>query len=307
VNFLTKNLALKIIAFMLALMFWFNVVTNKVYEHEFSVPFEFEDIAEELILTTPPPENFKIKLEGTGKQILMFLLKKPGLHYDASKFERGVYVVEFSPSDFVFDDNIRVEIAGIVEPQSLTLKFEKLTQKTVNVMADIEITPALGYTKVGKLEVTPDSLLVWGPQRIIRSLKYLSTKNLSFKEVKKDIGENIDLALDDTLFLTPEVDFVTISQRIVPLTEKKVGPIGIQTYNSNRFDSAALTPDSIYVIIEGPRGKIDSLDLSLFAASVNFRNIDSGTSTVLPKIVIPPGYRLIGTDPASISVTAIQR
>ncbi len=306
-NFLTKNLALKIIAFVLALMFWFNVVTDKVYEHEFSVPFKFEDVSTGLILTTPPPRNFRIKLEGTGKQILIFLLKKPGLHYDASRFESGVYVVEFSPSDFVLDDDIRVKIADIIEPQSLTLKFEKLAQKTVNVMADIEITPALGYAKVGELEVIPDSLLVSGPQRIIRSLKYLSTKSLSFKEVKKDINEDIDLALNDTLFLSPAADFVTISQRIVPLTEKKIGPIGIQTYNSDHFDSAALSPDSIYVIIEGPQGKIDSLDLSLFAASVNFRTIDSGTSTVLPKIVIPPGYRLISTDPASISVTAIQR
>ena len=306
-NFLTKNLSLKIIAFVLALMFWFNVVTNKVYEHEFSVPFEFEDISEELILTTPPPEDFKIKLEGTGKQALIFLLKKPGLHYDASRFERGVYVVEFSPSDFVLNDDIRVEITDIVEPKSLTLKFERLIQKTVSVMPDIEITPALGYTKVGELELNPDSLLVSGPQRILRSLKYLPTKSLSFNEVKKDIDEDIDLALEDTMFLTPEVDYVAINQRIVPLTEKKVGPIGIQTYNSNRFDSATLAPDSIYIIIEGPKGKIDSLDLSLFAASINFRNIDSGMSTVLPKIVIPPGYRLIGTDPASISVTAIQR
>ena len=128
-EFLTKNLALKIIAFVLALMFWFNVVTNKSYEHEFDVPFSLEAIPSELILTTPPPSTINVRLAGTGKQILAFLFKKPRLNYSASHFERGIYKVDLKPDDLHFDTEMHAGVVAVNNPEQLTLKFEALDQK----------------------------------------------------------------------------------------------------------------------------------------------------------------------------------
>jgi len=303
-EFLTKNLALKIVAFVLALMFWFNVVTNKSYEHEFEVSFIMENIPSELILTTPPPETINVRLAGTGKQILAYLFKKPQLKYTSSHFERGIYKVDLKPEDLHFDTEMHTDIMAVNNPEQLTLKFEALDQKKVKVVPEVEFTPAVGYTLVGDLTLTPDSVTVSGPRRIIRYLKSVSTEKLTLDDLKKSVLTELKLALDDTLYLTPDQNKFEIEQRVVPLTEKKIGPVGIQTYNSNLFARAEFDPDSIYVIVEGPKGIIDSLLPNQISATINFRNISAGTTSVLPKIVIPTEFRMIGTEPTSVSVTA---
>jgi YbbR domain-containing protein len=306
VEFLTKNLTLKIVALILALLFWFNVVTNKTYEHEFEVNFKLNDISEELILTTPPPGKIKVKVEGTGKQLLAFLFKNPSLTYDASNFERGIYRIELTPVDLMFDDNIRASVKAVDNPQTLSLKFERTNSKRVPVDPEISIKPALGYTKLGEMTVSPDSIEVSGPSRFIRSLKSISTEDIVFEDVKKGIEEDINLVTADTMFLSLETDEVRIHQDIVPLTEKKFGPIAIETYNSNLFDSAFFEPESLFVIIEGPQEHLDTLEQGAFSASINFRTIEPGSTTVLPRVVIPQGYRLVRTEPQSISVNAYQ-
>lgn len=306
-NFLTKNLFLKIVALILAIFFWFNVVTNKTYEYDFDVNFKLENIAPDLILTTPPPEKIHVKIEGTGKQLLTFLFKNPDLTYNAANFERGIYRIDLTPSDLVFNTSIRARVVMVDEPQGLTLKFESISGKVVPIDPLITVTPALGYTKLGELKVVPDSVDVTGPRRIIRALNSIPTENISFEDVKKDVDEKINLETEDTMFLTLSTNEVHVEQSIVPLVEKKFGPVPIETYNSNLFDSTRLIPDSIYVVVEGPRGVIDSLDVSMFSASINFRTIEPGSTTVIPKVISPPGYRMVGTDPSEVSVIASQK
>lgn len=307
IDFLTKNIALKIVAFILALMFWFNVVTNKSYEHEFDVSFQIQDISENLILTTPPPEQIKVRLSGTGKQIIAFLVKKPTLLYSASEFERGIYKIELKPEDLSFNDEITAHIVAIHEPQNFTFKFEKLEERTVKIKADVKIKPAPGYTLIGDLMIEPDSIKISGPRRFVRYLKSISTEKLELDNIKKSVNTNLALNLVDSMFLRPEVNFVKVVRQVVPLIEKKIGPVEIQTYNSKLYQTIDFAPESLHVIIEGPKGIIDSLNPSNFSVSLNFRNIEPGTTAVLPKIVVPTGYRLIDTEPNSISVTAISK
>ena len=303
-EFLTKNLALKIIAFVLALMFWFNVVTNKSYEHEFDVPFKLEQIPAELILTTPPPPTINVRLAGTGKQILAFLFKKPMLNFTASHFERGIYKVDLKPDDLHFDTEMHASVVAVNNPEQLTLKFEALDTKKVQVIPDVDIKPAAGYTAVGNLTLTPDSVTISGPRRFIRYLSTVTTEKLALDDLKKSVSTTLRLALDDTLFLTPDKNEFLVEQAIVPLAERKIGPVEIQTYNANLFTTAEFEPDSIYVIVEGPKGIVDSLRPDQISATINFRNITAGTTSVMPKVVIPQEFRLIGTEPTSLTVTA---
>jgi YbbR domain-containing protein len=307
VEFLTKNLALKIVAFFLALLFWFNVVTNKTYEYEFEVNFGLKDLPEGLILITPPPDEIKVRVEGTGKQLLAFIFKNPSLLYDASGFERGFYRIELTPTDLTFDDNVRARVLAVENPQDLTLKVEILTSGRVPVEPQISVEPALGYTKTGELRVSPDSVDVEGPSKFVRRLKSIPTENINFRDVKKDVDETVNLVTEDTMFLTLETGEVRIHQDIVPLVERKFGPIAIETYNSDLFESVSFQPESLYVIIEGPAEQLDTLDKNAFSASINFRSIETDSTTVLPKVVIPPGYQLVGIEPQSISVTTTSK
>lgn len=307
VEFITRNLTLKIVAFILAALFWFHVVTEKGYEHEFSVPFKFEGIADGLILTTPPPDKIEIRLAGTGKELLGYLFKKPAIIYHSAITERGIYPIELKPDDIYFDNNIRAKIVDVVSPQDLQLRIEKVREKVVKVIPQVIIKPAVGFVKIGSLTVKPDTIKVSGPQRVVRYLKSVATRDLTFDDVKKNINEQISLEIADTLFITPESTTVRVFQKIVPLIEKRFGPLALETYNTKLFDSISIQPDSIYLLLEGPKGLIDSLDLSNFSATINLRGIEPGSTSVIPDVVIPEGYELIQTDPNAITVKAFKK
>ncbi|MBD3382961.1 MAG: hypothetical protein GF404_12285 [candidate division Zixibacteria bacterium] len=304
VEIITRNLTLKIVALVLAGLFWFHVVTEKEYNHEFEVPFVFQGISDGLILTTPPPERIHVRLSGTGKELLGYIFKKPALIYQTAIDERGIYPVELTSEDLYFDDNIQAEVVDVIEPRELKFRIENVREKVVDVIPKVDITPALGYVKLGELEVQPDTVKVSGPQRVVRYLRSVSTRELKFDDVKKNIDENIRLEVADTLFITPESTTVNIFQRIVPIVEKRFGPLAIETYNTKLFDSTLIYPDSIYLQIEGPRGLIDSLEINNFSAIINFRGLEAGSTLVMPDVVVPDGYKLIETDPNSVIVKA---
>jgi len=118
-NILARNLGWKIVALLLALVLWFHLATEKIYEKTFEAKLLGEKVAANLFVDEISPPVVDVSVSATGKQLLKLSLADvmrirldlsgydiPGEYVkyitqadlydvDASVFRR----VSFSPSD----------------------------------------------------------------------------------------------------------------------------------------------------------------------------------------------------------------
>ncbi len=71
---LFSNLGWKIAAFLLALVLWFHVATEKTYERTFPVKIQAVDLRRNLQVESIEPPTTAISTVATGKQLLQLML-----------------------------------------------------------------------------------------------------------------------------------------------------------------------------------------------------------------------------------------
>jgi YbbR domain-containing protein len=94
---LFANLGWKIVAILLALVLWFHVATEKIYEKRFPARVEVSGLARDLEVEAIDPAAADVSVIGTGKELLQLMLSG-GLkaRIDVSPVSRpGVYDYEF--------------------------------------------------------------------------------------------------------------------------------------------------------------------------------------------------------------------
>ena len=73
-KFILRNFGFKIVAVVMALLLWFHVATEKVYEYTKSFPVEMSNVPEGLVLAREVPKEIQVKIQGKGKELLKLLL-----------------------------------------------------------------------------------------------------------------------------------------------------------------------------------------------------------------------------------------
>jgi hypothetical protein len=68
-----KNLSLKLTALGLAVLLWFHVATDKVYEYPVALALTPAPLPAQFALATPMPDHVRLLVSGTGKELLRFL------------------------------------------------------------------------------------------------------------------------------------------------------------------------------------------------------------------------------------------
>jgi YbbR domain-containing protein len=302
VRFIPKYLGVRALAVVLAFLLWVHVVTNREYEHSVALPLEIVGIQDELLLVSNPPAECEVRIRGNGKQLLRFLAEIENLGIDAAAYSTGLYVIDLTPADLLADFKSETEIAEVVSPKKLRLQFEERLEKMVQVVPDLEITPALGYLKENVLTVTPDSVLVIGPKRLVRKMKTIRTEHLNYTDVSSPMQEEVRLSFPDSSHLTLSDSSVLIAQDIVQLKERTISNIPLGVRNANSSWQYAIVPDTISVTVEASPALLDSISADQIEASIDIAAALPGSTFVSPRVTFPKGLRLVDVKPNEILV-----
>lgn len=301
-RFIPKYLGVRALAFVLAFLLWVHVVTNRDYEYSVALPLEVIGIQDGLLLVSNPPPECEIRVRGNGKQLLRFLAEIENLSIDAAAYSTGLYVLDLTPSDLIADFKSETEIAEVVSPKKLRLQFEERFEKMVRVVPDLEVTPALGYLKENVLTVTPDSVLVTGPKRLVRKMKSIRTEHLNYTDVSSPLQEVVRLSFPDSAHLTLSDSSVLIAQDIVQLMERTISNIPLSVRNANSSLQYTIVPDTISVTVEASPAVLDSISADQIEASIDIASALPGSTFVSPRVTFPKGLRLVDVKPNEILI-----
>lgn len=195
----------KINVFLLfvAVSFLILVLTklSKIYTNTIAFSIAKTNVPEAFVVHTDSLHKLNITLKASGFELFKYYFTTPKVAIDMSTINRKndsvlLWKRQNNYAHFNNQFNKDVEVVSVV-PDSLSFKLDVNEIKLVPVVLNSKINLKSGYDIVDNYTLTPDSVKVIGPSKMLLTINYIQTLPLQLNDVKTDIDANIALQLPE--------------------------------------------------------------------------------------------------------------
>ena len=300
---LLNNFPLKLLAFLLAVLLWYQTSGQKEVQTTVAVPIEFTNMPRDLEITNDYPKSVNVLITKQGSARLDE--KSLSLAVDLRNAQPGIAVLPLT------EDNIRNLPSGVsasdFEQRRLRLQFERTIRKLVKVNPDIEGTPAEGF-QTGVIQVYPGEVLISGPQSKIERIKSAGTEPIDISGKNESFTQTVNLDLDDISIRIEETASVDVVVNIEEERDEVTFRIPVRPA-ADQDRIALINYRTIEITLTKPVSFTEDIDQSLFRAYVSAKeeHEDGSRVEVVPEIPLPEEYvnivRIEATRPETIRIT----
>ncbi len=211
-----KRLIIFLFFVVLSTIFWFLNQLEEEYLTEISLPVRYTDFPRDKILVNDLPKHFELRIRAHGYKLLEYKISNKFLPYSINvnsltvrtHTRTGKFFAETRLLKNNIEDQISSELEIVsIQPDTLHFDFAERIFKKVPVVSDLNIEPATQFMIRENAKFTPDSILISGAQPIIDTINCVYTKRIDFKELKKNLEDEIDLKeINNVVYSEDEVD-----------------------------------------------------------------------------------------------------
>jgi YbbR domain-containing protein len=268
-----------------------------------------------LEITGAPGADYEIKetkiepkeIEINGAKSLLEKIAKVALPLEL-KGEISEIQKELSPKIYDENDNEITEILFSPQIFKATVNFQKSTGgKNVEVRVKTKGQLPSGF-EIEKIEVSPQSVNIFGPQTTINEINFLETKEVDLADINASKEINVGLALPPEISANPMSVTVKIILASRLATKSFATPIVVK--NLDQKLNAILTPESLLLIIEGENELLNSLTSQSFRAEIDLKGKRVGQHRLKitkEDITLPKNTTLKDYEPKEIEVNITEK
>lgn len=213
-GFFTKNVSLKFLSIVLAIILWYFVISEKAGETALSIRPDFRNIPSSLIIFKNPVESINIRVTGPVTLLRGLSPRDIKALIDLSDAKPGVATFGIQPENITLPRGLQVTM---VSPASITLRFEKLMKKKFLIEAVLVGKPPEGY-KITGVWVEPASIEVVGAENELMGLKRIFTEEIDVSDLKKDSVKKAGLSLGGLHIKSVSREEVKVNLRCAKVT-----------------------------------------------------------------------------------------
>ncbi len=219
----------------LATLFWFLNQLEEEYVTEISLPVRYTNFPSDKILANELPNHFELRVRGYGYKLLEYKISNKFLPYtiDVNSLTlrmhaQSSYAKFFSLTSLLsqdIEDQISSELEIVsIRPDTLFFEFADRIFKKVPVVSDLSAVPAAQYMIRGKIQFSPDSIIVSGADPIIDTIDRVYTKTSELVDLSDDYQDEIQLKRisnvkfsEDEVKVNINIEKFTEASQIIPL------------------------------------------------------------------------------------------
>ena len=183
-------------------------------------------------------------------------------------------------------------------PEFITINTGEIIGKKLPVKPRIDILTNENYTLVGNLIIIPDSIEVFGNEKLISKLQYWETSVAAFNNVSKNFKSEIKLSdtLKDIVKLSrTTVEFYADIQQIA---EIQIPDIEIIVRGGSKPRNSEFLPPQVTIVLQGGINELQKITKDKVAATIDInRLLSDSTGIFKPKIEFPSGVKLLRVEP----------
>ncbi len=279
---LNRNFFIFLIFLFLSGLFWLLNELGKETISDISYPVRYTNLPANTILANDIPRRLTLKLKASGYSMLRFKLSSGliPLNLDLESYFMRQLPGMRSSEYYLLTDELRArferrltsDISIIdIQPDSLFFSFDSIVSRKIKVNPDVEFSLARQYMLMDGFRTNPDSILVYGPEIILDSLSFVSTRKLSFEELSSSVEEEVELVQ------IPKIEFdrekVMVLAGVEQFTEANL-KVPIETINVP--DSLVLKtfPNNVSLSCISGLSDYDKVSAHVFMLEVDYLEID---------------------------------
>jgi len=297
------NILIKVIALFLAILLWFNVITEKQYEYEINLPVTSVELPAGMSAVTPFPDSLMVKVLAEGKKLLRSDWKQAGLRIKATRLRRGINILE-----------LNLETVSIVRSEHITL-LELLNAAPVNVhldRADSALKPIASRLTVlprhehmivaGKGSIFPPKVKAFGPSGVLGGIDSIYTETRTLDGIENSVSVPLGLIIPDSLEVTLSQDSVVIEVVVDQIAHKRYTDIPVVAATDSFIGHVVIVPDRVTVEINGPKTLFEPLsEKDIRVRAIPPKNGKSGYCH--PQVTLPHNFSVASVTPDSLRIT----
>lgn len=295
-----RNLGLKVLAVLLALVLWLTVAGEQTVERTLRVPLELRNVPAELEIVGDPPMTVDVRVRGSSALLsrmdpgdVVALLDLEGARAGSRLFHlradevRGPYGVEVAQ----------------ITPSTVALELEKSDRRSVPVTPAVEGDPAPGYV-LGRATATPAMVEVIGPESRLRDLASATTEPVSVAGQRANVTDVVTIGVSDTALRLAENQTATVVVEVLPApVERDFTGVPVRWRNLGAGLSARIQPSVARVTIRGRLPALDAVRAETIDAFVDLAGLGPGLYNLRVQIDATQHFGVSATDPSVVQVT----
>ena len=285
-----------------ATVFWLFNALNKRYTTNINLPLVFDYDQENYVAVRPLPEAVRFNVTGVGWNLFRRSagLQVPPLVVPLPQPAEIKKIVGSTIPGLVANQPEGFDI-NFVLTDTLHVAIEPKASKWIKLSIE---TPALlfrrGYGRVSDVEISPDSVFIEGPVRLIQSLPDVVDLKLSDRNIDGDFSEDVEVKFlnDELITRNPPTVFVGFSvDNYIEIRDS----VKLQLVNPPRNSVPVIGGKKLACTFAIPEYTQETFSPDSVKAVVDLTNITRGERKVLPNIVGLPEYsRVVELDSISI-------
>ena len=193
---LKKNLALKILSVLLAVILWAVVSRGRGaqdMEASVGIPVELHNLSPDMEVVTGPVERVDVRLKGPRSIVSKISTLGITIPLDLSGTTEGDTTFELFSSDVTVPPEVSVTR---ISPSTINLKLERIIRRRVAVEPVVSGKPPEGF-HAGQPSVEPKSVEVRGPRSVISEVVSLKTAAVVLDGATDTVRRDVNIILPD--------------------------------------------------------------------------------------------------------------
>lgn len=292
-----RNIFILINTFIFSVLIWAYVNLNLTYTIETTIPLKLKSGKSQGI-SNEIPNTLDVVFKGKGWGLMKILLSKNLVYYvDLTSFKKDTRVdlmqntgeIVNLPSDVVVQS---------VNPGFIDVTFDNTITKMVKVRNNTSVITKDGYTIIGGVKITPDSVKITGAASVVMKIKYVQTENIVFRDINSNISKDVRLidSLGNQVKIEPTV--VNVSYKLELSAEKTFEDIDVNVYGVPIDKDVLIIPPKISISLRGGVEELSKLTAKDIKIGINFKQIEADEQgEVEPTIELSDIFTLIKIEP----------
>lgn len=261
--------------FLIAGGFWLLQTLNNDYEAEFSIPVRLKGVPNNIVITSEPSSELRVKVKDRGTVLLNYMLGKSffPVNLDFSDYSgRDDNHVRIYSSEFekkvMSQLNVSTRLIS-VKPDTLEYIYSTGKSKLIPVKMQGKVTAGRQYY-ISDTIYSPDSVLVYAPANILDTITTAYTRKVDLNDIVDTLTYHVSLVgvkgakfIPGAIDLTLPVDIYTEKTVEVPL------------YGVNfPADKVLRTfPSKVQITFQIGLGRFHKIDADNFVINVSYEEL----------------------------------
>ncbi len=290
-----QNWPIKLTALVLAAILWAATAAQEPATQLVDVQLEVEP-PEGRALAAELPE-VKALYAGRTRELIKLYRQPPLIRKIIPDTLAGAtYTLELSLADLSVVEGADVR-AQVIEPHLITVTLDDVFQRVLPVIPQVTVIPDSGFEQFGDVRARPGSVVVRGPEEMVRGAAGVYTMPLELTGLTESVTRTVPLDTATGVLRISQTE-VEITVEVASVADRVIMgvPVAVQSPGGGVWDS---DPPAVMVTVRGRAERLAQLTRDSIRVVADATGT-AADSTVALQVIPPDGITAWATPDSSV-------